>query len=85
MKSTFIAVGNTAEHSGFIAEQDAADIWRTNENENGWTYQDVCGPYGHVLIESNTKKEAQKVLNTFLECDAVKEGRYCYTHNPNKK
>ena len=81
MKNSYIAVGNTAEHSGYIEERDADDVWR-NGNEHGWTNQDVTGAYGFILAECETRKEAQKELDSFLECDSVEKGTYCYTHNP---
>lgn len=81
MRDTFIAVGNTGAHSGYIEKMDADDIW-CNENPHGWTYQHVCGSHGHIIAECDTREEAQSALDAFLECDSVEKGRYCYTHNP---
>ena len=81
MKNIYIVVGNTAEHSGYIDKRDDDDCW-CNENPQGWTNQDVTGPHGHILAECDTKKEAKAELDSFLECDSVEKGTYCYTHNP---
>ena len=78
----FMVIGNIAAHSGHIAKVDYDDIWQANYNENGWTYQQIEGPYGTCLGEYDTEAEADAHLAEWLECDAAKEGRYCYTHNP---
>ncbi len=81
MRNIYIAVGDIAAHNGYVEERDADDCW-CNENENGWTDQDVCGAHGHILAECDTPEEAEAELDTFLECDSVEKGTYCYTHNP---
>ncbi len=81
MNAIFIAVGNNAEHSGFVTQLDRADIW-TSDNPGGWTYQDACGSHGTVLGEFDTEAEARSCLREFLVCPAAAVGSYCYTHNP---
>jgi len=79
--TTFFAVGDAAAHSGYLEERNTDDGW-CNENPQGWTYQDVCGAHGHILAECDTREEAQAELDSFLECDSIENGTYCYTHNP---
>ena len=80
MNIKYLVVVNNAEHSGFTSKQDYDKIWCT-ENPNGWTYQDITGPYGHVFEERDTKAEAIAILDKWLECNAEENDTYCYTHN----
>lgn len=77
----WLAIGNVAEHSGFVTSRSADDGW-TPENESGWTYQEVCGSHGTVLHEGDGEDDARKILDAWLVCDAPERGIYCYTHNP---
>ena len=81
MSVIYFVVGNIAAHSGYIAMEDENDIW-CNKNPEGWTYQDVTGPHGTILGLYETREEAQKELDKYMECDSVENGTYCYTHNP---
>jgi hypothetical protein len=80
MTNGYIVIVNSAEHSGFVCEVDYDNIW-SSYNPDGWTYQEICGPHGAVWAKEDSKEEAQKTLDSFLECDAVERGEYCYTHN----
>lgn len=77
----YFVIVNRAEHSGYVAKVDMDKIWN-NQNPDGWTYQDLTGPYGQVWEECDTSSEADKVLGDYLKCDAAERGEYCYTHNP---
>lgn len=81
--TTWFAIGNVAEHSGFVDSRKTDDGW-TPENESGWTYQEVTGAHGIVLHEGLDEEEARKVLGAWLVCDAPERGAYCYTHNPTR-
>lgn len=72
---TWFAVGNTAEHSGFVTARLDRDAW-TSKHESGWTYQDVTGAHGSILGEFDTESEAQACLDKWLECNDER----CYTH-----
>ncbi len=78
----YFVVVNRAEHSGFIEKMDMDKVWRSNVQEDGWTNQDVTGQYGSIRGEYDTLGEAQEELATYLRCDSVEKGTYCYTHNP---
>lgn len=78
----FMVIGDIGAHDGFVMEVDYDDIWQANENEGGWTYQQVEGPHGTRLGEYDTREDADAHLADWLKCDAVEQGRYCYIHNP---
>ena len=80
MSTTHFAVGNVAEHSGFLTYRDGPAMF-ADGTQTGWTYQDVTGPHGSVLCEG-TEDECKAALAEFLRCDAPSSGRYCYSHNP---
>lgn len=80
-KTVYVVVGETAAHDGGIGYMDPDDRW-SNDNPGGWTYQDVCGAHGHVLLETEDKEEADRALAEWLQCPAAERGDYCYTHNP---
>lgn len=77
MNLLWFAVGNVSEHSGFTTSRGAAS-WPA---PGGWTKQEITGASGTILYEGSSEEDADKALIEFLECDAVKRGVYCYTHN----
>ena len=73
VETTFFAVGDVAAHDGYVTSR---------QSDGAWTYQDVTGPHGTVLLESTSEDEARAALDAWLVCDATARGAYCYAHNP---
>ncbi len=82
MNKRYLVIVDDGAHDGFIQEVDIANIWHSG-NPDGWNYQDHCGAHGRVLDECENEGKADRVLGNYLDCPSAKEGRYCYTHNPN--
>lgn len=72
---TWFAVVDVAAHDGHVTSVHGP-AW---PSKGGWTYQEVCGAHGTVLLESTDRAACALALDAWLaECP----GRdYCYTHN----
>jgi|SRR6187549_4303916 len=80
----FAVVGDIAAHDGGIADVWEEERW-SNDNSSGWTYQDLTGSHGTVLLETQDRTEAERALSDWLKCPAAERGDYCYTHNPDAR
>ena len=74
----WFVVGNIAAHTGHIVEFHMDDMY-------DYFYQDAKGSHGTALGEYATMEEAKQCLASFLQCDSVERGTYCYNHNPNPR
>lgn len=57
---------NNATLTGGIEKVDRGDIW-TNENPNGWTYQDIGDIHDTCQGVYSTLKEAETILQALEE------------------
>jgi len=80
----FLVIAKRAEHSAHVVVENLDDIWTPN-NPAGWTYQELTGAYGDVLGEFESEEDANALYDLYMQCDAIENNRYCYTHNPNPK
>lgn len=80
MNKKHFVIKNRAAHSAFIATVDMDDM-RSDDNRDGWTYQQISGPHGNADGPYDTLTEAKAVMKEWLVCPRAERGEYCYTHN----
>lgn len=76
----YFVIKDRAAHDAHIVDVYMDDIW-TSDNQSGWTYQEISGPHGNADGPFSSLEKAKEELDRWLQCDSVKNGTYCYTHN----
>lgn len=71
-RTVYMAVIDTAAHDGHVREV-SGPAWPA---EGGWTYQDITGAHGAVLVEGLRRAPVQAALDAWLVCSDA----HCYTH-----
>jgi hypothetical protein len=61
----YAAIIDIGAGDGWVNWVDTSDAW-TPENPHGWTYQELCAPFGTWFGLHDSKEEAWETINNFL-------------------